>query len=192
MAVIAILLYKINGYRKQIKTALEAFKGESLSDSRIVDSVLSIVVEIINTTAIGGSNMAHLEKRLKKHFCYKQSNLESVVKYLPPLVNVHCHGLISYLKHKCPALSEKEIVFCTLVALGLSPGCISMVFGYDSTNSVYNKSSKIRRKLGIKREIDIYAYMADRVERLKEERQNIVDECIAETSFGKLMETLEN
>ena len=191
VAVIASLVCRISRQRRETARALEVIRRELVGGERLVDSLVSIVMEIINTTAIGSSNSPLLIKRLKKNFCYKQSNLGSVVRDLPSLVDLRCYGLVSNLRRSAPQLSEKELLFCCLVALGMSPGCISFVFGFDSTNTVYNNSSRIRAKLGIRREVDIYSFMADKVERLRMQRQNLLDESIGKRSFAPIIENTD-
>ena len=66
-----------------------------------------------------------------------------------------------------------------------------MVFGFDSLNTVYNNSSRIRAKLGVRRETDIYAFMADRIQRLKEEQKKALDESIEKSSLEPLLRNLK-
>ena len=187
LTAVACLLHRNAKLRNENLIVLELLKREFQSGSGMIDNLAGIVTEVLHTTTIAGSSTALLAKRLVKNFSYKQSNVKSVVRMLPSLVEFHCHGLISNLKSICPTLSDKELIFCSLVALGLPPACICMVFGFDSLNTVYNNSSRIRAKLGVRRETDIYAFMADRIQRLKEEQKKALDESIEKSSLEPLL-----
>lgn len=68
---------------------------------------------------------------------------------LQEVVNEKYAGIVDYLKHEYPTLTEDELNICSLVCFGFHNNEIGVLFGYTNANSIFNKRHRLRKKLGL-------------------------------------------
>lgn len=74
---------------------------------------------------------------------------QSLVKGCPLFANVRFNGLTDYLKQHYPHLTREEILYCSCISLGLPTDNLRFLLQHDNPNSIYNRTGRIRRKLGL-------------------------------------------
>lgn len=130
-----------------------------------------MVLAVMNAVSVSGTNWDLMNKKLHRLFTYgkdKVENRHAIVSCIPSIANIYCNGLVDYLKENYPDLTEKELAFCSLMALGASSSCVCMVFGYEHYITFYNKRTKIRKKLSIPQSTELETYMDDIVKTLED------------------------
>ena len=128
-----------------------------------------MVIEVMNATATGGTNMDLLGKKLRKLFSVSRNSLENrktLINSIPSLANIYCNGLVTYLRMRYKELNERDLLLCSLIALGASSSCISMVFGYEHHVTFYNIRAKLRRKMAVPQQIELETFISDLVSKL--------------------------
>lgn len=89
--------------------------------------------------------------RVKEYFQMSESKNKELVRDIQTIANIYYYGVIDYLRHICPALSPRELNYCSLVCLGFTPECIRILFNHTNIYSIYTIRNKVRDKLGLKR-----------------------------------------
>lgn len=82
----------------------------------------------------------------------EQFNPEKTRRSLEELryvVNKRCHGIIDYLQHTYPSLTDTELLICALHCFGVSTSVITFLFDYTSNQGLYNRNSTICHKVGM-------------------------------------------
>lgn len=140
------------------------------------DDVLKLVasvMDIMNEVSVSDHNGNVLIAKLHRMFMISRKKVElhrNFVYNLPSLANLACYNFADYLRQTYPSLTENEILFCCLYALGASANCISMVYGYEHYITLYNKRSKIRKKItDIPQDMELDKYISNLVEKLEHE-----------------------
>ena len=65
------------------------------------------------------------------------------------VVNKTCFGVIDYLRKNYPDLTGVDLDLCSLLCFGFSQNGIRMIYEHKNNYSLYNKRSKLRKKLGL-------------------------------------------
>ena len=65
------------------------------------------------------------------------------------VVNKTCFGVIDYLRKNYPDLTGFDLDLCSLLCFGFSQNGIRMIYEHKNNYSLYNKRSKLRKKLGL-------------------------------------------
>ena len=91
---------------------------------------------------------------------------ESIINSIPSLANIYCNGLVTYLRMRYKELNERDLLLCSLIALGASSSCISMVFGYEHHVTFYNIRAKLRRKMAVPQQIELETFISELVSKL--------------------------
>lgn len=120
---------------------------------------MEIIVEIMSTLAASGENPSLLMRRLRRNFTVQNSNVQTLARHFSTISNRYCYGLTDCLKERYPLLSQSDLDFCSLLALGLSSAEISLAYGYDHPATFYNKRHKIRKKMGLPQPTDLEEHL---------------------------------
>lgn len=65
------------------------------------------------------------------------------------VVNKTCFGVIDYLRKNYPDLTGFDLDLCSLLCFGFSQNGIRLIYEHKNNYSLYNKRSKLRKKLGL-------------------------------------------
>ncbi|MBQ0025639.1 MAG: hypothetical protein KBT00_07980 [Bacteroidales bacterium] len=137
-----------------------------------IDSLVEMVLAVMNAVAVSGTNSDLLNKKLHKLFTLNKDKIENsktLVRCLPSLANIYCNGFVDYIREHYPELNDKDIEFFSLIALGASSNCISMVFGYEHYVTFYNKRMKLRKKLMLSTPQEFEDFISDVLSKLRED-----------------------
>lgn len=87
------------------------------------------------------------------------------------VVNKTCFGVIDHLKENYPDLSPFDLDLCSLLCFGFTQNGIRMIYEHKNTYSIYNKRSKLRKKLGLQSSEHIETFLKSLVEKLEKEQR---------------------
>ena len=177
-AAIIFLLYQCRLRDERIFQLKKANFLEWKRQKDDIDKLADMVLAVMNAVATSGTNADLLNKKLHRLFTINKNKIEnrkSLVGSIPSLANIYCNGFVDYLRENYPELSDKDIAFCSLIALGASSSCVSMVFGYEHYITFYNKRTKIRKKLSIPTPQEFESFIEDIVNRLDDKVGPTID-----------------
>ena len=109
---------------------------------------------------------------LYRVFTILEQNLVSEIgrKLWCDLINYCYYGIIEELQRCHPDLKEEEIEFVCLMGIGLSIEELGFLYNMSNKGSVYTKSCRIRKQMGLTCSIDIY--VRKKIESLKNTAEN--------------------
>ena len=109
---------------------------------------------------------------LYRVFTILEQNLVSEIgrKLWCDLINYCYYGIIEELQRCHPDLKEEEIEFVCLMGIGVSIEELGFLFNMSNKGSVYTKSYRIRKQMGLTCSIDIY--VRKKIESLKNTAEN--------------------
>lgn len=104
--------------------------------------------DLTETAAQCGDDPKLLFRKFNSYIFTGPDGRQSILRYIQPIANYQCHGIIDFLRKINPKLTEDDLTFCSLICLGFAPNSIQMIYGQSNTASFYNRRSRLRRKLG--------------------------------------------
>ena len=109
---------------------------------------------------------------LYRVFTILEQNLVSEIgrKLWCDLINYCYYGIIEELQRCHPDLKAEEIEFVCLMGIGLSIEELGFLYNMSNKGSVYTKSYRIRKQMGLTCSIDIY--VRKKIESLKNTAEN--------------------
>lgn len=132
-------------------------------------------------------NEKKLISKLKESFLSGELSSSSLLHKLPSLANVYRFGIVDYLQREFPALTSEEIEFCSAIAIGLSPYTLSKAFGYDHPGTLYNKRTRIRRKItDLQSDMPLEVFIERKSSLLKSEHEKKIYENLEKMNLDVL------
>lgn len=74
-------------------------------------------------------------------------------------VNQSHHGIVDYLKKEHPHLTDEDLDFCCLLYLKMPMDVMLLMYDLTNKNSLYNKRSDLRKKMGLSPDINLEHYL---------------------------------
>lgn len=185
-----MLFAKITRLRNQIRCLLIHINALEFGDTRFVDAVVDVILEIMTSLAAGGENTALLTKRLRKNFSFQNSNIHTLAGQITPISNRYCHGMLSRLKKKHPLLNQSDLDFCSMLSIGLSSAEISLAYGYDHPATFYNKRYKIRKKMNLPASTDLEEYLRELIIEAEQSEKEAIRQGIETKSLDSVLNNL--
>lgn len=185
-----MLIAKIIHLRNQIRSFLLHINTIEFEDTRFIDSVVAVILEIMTSLAASGENSALLTKRLRKNFSFQNSNIHTLAGQITPISNRYCHGMLTRLKKKHPLLSQSDLDFCGMLSIGLSSAEISLAYGYDHPATFYNKRYKIRKKMNLPATTDLEEYLSELIIEAERSEKGAIRQGIETKSLDSVLNNL--
>jgi len=139
--------------------------------------------------ATSGSNQTLLMKKLHRQFSSRYLEDNNIISRFPSLADSYCNGIARYLKKTYIQLTPFDISVCSMIALGISPQCISSVYGFEHYGTIYNKFSSIRKKLDVPQNIELEAFISDLSKELKKKSEKAIRKALVDGTFRPLIES---
>lgn len=140
-------------FRKRFHNKLKIQQERQAEAEALPREVLGYALDILNdlmeTAAQSGDNPQLLMSKLKRFIFTGDESRQGIIRYMQPIANFQCHGIVDLLREVNPRLTEEDLTFCSLLCLGFAPNSIQMLYGQSNPASFYNRRSRIRKKLGI-------------------------------------------
>lgn len=137
-------------HARQITDIASRYEDYRRRTECLVGDMTDIMKIFYDAASLSADDNALLLHKLKK-MIHADSNLENnLVRHFIPMADTISFGLISALKDEYCELTTDDLEFCSLILLGFPAGTICYIYNMSNVNSLYNKSSRIRQKLGLK------------------------------------------
>lgn len=130
--------------------------------------------DIANASAISGESDYLLAKRLSRILSSPRGEGRSLRDAFLSVADGYESGLMSWLAQQFPELSRTEIGICGLMTVGLDPGCISKILGYEHEQTFYNKRTEIRRKIGLDRNTPLEKFLLEKIDELRDKHDDAI------------------
>lgn len=135
-----------------------------------IDSIVTLFLELMDEVCLSGDNPQLLMSRMNK-FLFPTESEDNFIELLIPVADIHCNGIITYLKETCPALTKEDLTLCALICLGFPSHSLQKIFNQTNSASLYNMRSRIRRKIGIREgDSTLEKHLQSMSDKLKETR----------------------
>ncbi len=121
---------------------LACFK-EALNDRLVA---IRRMIEIAGTS---GDNGELFLKKFKSYIHLENGKSLQLFTNLQELVNLYFNGIVDYLKKHYSNLSNEDLNLCCLIYLKIPANGIQLICNYTSSDSFYNRRSKIRQRMGL-------------------------------------------
>lgn len=125
---------------------------------------------IMDAVAMSGENKDLLYNKIHR-FIDDRSEGNSLVKNMTSVANLVLYGLIDHLRQIYPNLSDDDLEFCSLVALGFPAHTIQSLYKYSNTSSYYNKRKRLRSKISLNSSRNLEAFLSSTIEDLRLRRE---------------------
>lgn len=111
--------------------------------------MMDLLRKIIDAALLSNCRPEVLARDLRSRLTVAICDEKSLVKDCHLLANVRFNGLADYLETTYPRLNQEEILLCCCTSLGLPTDNLRFLLQHVNQNSLYNRTCRIRRKLGI-------------------------------------------
>lgn len=122
---------------------------------------MELLRNIIDTVLLSGGRADVLMRDFRSRLIVDIDNDKSLVKDCRLFADLRFNGLAAYLERHYPTLNKQEILLCSIISLGLPSDNLRGLLGHGHAGSLYNRTTRIRKKLGITRSgvpLDEYLY----------------------------------
>lgn len=126
-----------------------------------IDALMELLRNIIDTVQLSGGRAEVLMRDLRSRLVVEIDNDKSLVKDCRLFADLRFNGLADYLERHYPTLNKQEILLCSIISLGVPSDNLRCLLGHNHAGSLYNRTTRIRKKLGITRSgmpLDEYLY----------------------------------
>ena len=130
---------------------------------------MELMREVIDAALLTGCRPDVLARDLRNRL--RLDSGRSLVKDCPLFADVRFDGLSDYLERHYPRLNGEERLLCCCIALGLPSDNLRLLLQHENNNSFYNRTGRIRRKLGLtNRRITVEEFLSQLAIQLENER----------------------
>lgn len=85
----------------------------------------------------------------KRYIHIENGRLPDAFADIIDIANLYHHGVINRLRLEYPSLNDEELYMCALIVLDFPMGSIKFIYNHASEDSMYNKRSRLKKKLGL-------------------------------------------
>ena len=149
---------------------LSAYIKEQEQLNKAARELLDLLVDIFNAAAISGNSEYLLAKRLHLILSSKRGEGKSLREVFVRLADFCCSGFITTLARQHPDLTLHERTICAMLVIGMDPGTICKVCGFEHEQTFYNKRKEVRRKLALEHNTPLEGFLKDWIVQLRRER----------------------
>ncbi len=128
-----------------------------------MESRLSSHKELLRIANMYGSSPKQFHAKVNEYL-KREAQRDDAFYDLLELVNAKYNGILDYIRREHPALDDDDLCLFGLICYGLSPAEICMLYNYTNIDTIYNKRSVLRRKLGLDSSVKIERYISSLAE----------------------------
>lgn len=134
-------------------TTLEKELGQTDVKSKrlfaALDNRLEELRKILEYASMFENNPSALYERLRKSFKFDYKKSGSFFNDLFDMTNLYYGDIVEHLRNNYPNLNDEDLALCCMIRLGFSPQQTRLLFNHTNSTSIYQKRSKLRKKLGL-------------------------------------------
>lgn len=147
MIVLAIALARSHRQRAALEKRLSLRRSREAEFKLAIDSMMDLLRKVIDAAQLSNCHPEVLARDLRSRLTMETD--VSLVKECPLFANVRFNGFTDYLERNYPLLNREEILYCCCISLGLPSDNLRFLLQHENPNSLYNRTGRIRRKLGL-------------------------------------------
>ncbi len=147
MITLAVALARSRRQRAVLEKRLSQRQSQEAEIKLSIDSLMDLLRKIIDTAQLSNCRPEVLARDLRTRLTLDGDR--SLVKGCLLFANVRFNGLTDYLKRHYPLLNPEEILYCCCISLGIPSDNLRFLLQHENPNSLYNRTGRIRRKLGL-------------------------------------------
>ncbi len=131
------------------------FRHSNLQDEKlagfkeVLNDRLVSIRKMVEIAATSGNNSELFLKKFRAYMHIENGKSQQLFCNLQELVNLHFNGIVDYLKEHYPNLSYEDLNLCCLIYLKIPANGIQLICNYTNSDSLYNRRSKIRQRMGL-------------------------------------------
>lgn len=114
-----------------------------------LDNRLKELRKIMELAGTFEDNPAVFYEKLRKHFKMDAQKSGTVLSDLLDMTNIYCNGIIDSLRIQYPDLTDDDLALSCMICLGFTPQQTRLLFNHTNCTSIYQKRSKLRKKLNL-------------------------------------------
>lgn len=114
-----------------------------------LDNRLEELRKILEYSSMFENNPSALYDRLRKNFKFDYKRSGTFFNDLFDMTNLYYGDMVDYLRNNYPNLNDEDLALCCMIRLGFSPQQTRLLFNHTNSTSIYQKRSKLRKKLGL-------------------------------------------
>lgn len=132
---------------------------------------MELLRKVIDAALLSDCRPEVLARDLRNRLSDEIGGEKSLVKDCLLFAEVRFDGIATYLKRRYPLLNRDEILLCCCFCLGLPTDDLRYLLGHENANSLYNRTSRIRRKIGLTNQrITVDSFLNELTLQLEKER----------------------
>ena len=174
LVTVSIILILSHLRRVSLERRLRRQRVQEAQVKLAIDSFMELLRKIIDSALLSNCQPEVLARDLKSRLSEGIDGEKSLVKDCLLFANVRFDGLADYLERNYPRLTREEILLCCCFCLGLPTDDLRYLLKHENTNSFYNLTGRIRKKLGLTNQritVDDFLYgLTLRLEKERAER----------------------
>ena len=140
--------------------------------------LLDFLVDIVNAAALSGDSEYMMVKRINLVLNSRRGEGKSFRDAFTRLADFCCGGFISFLEREHPELSRSERSICAMLMIGMEPGAISRICGFEHEQTFYNKRKDIRKKFGLEHVMPLESFLREMIDRMNQDRAAQVESML--------------
>ena len=148
---VSVSLSRSNHHDGLLSARLARKRAQEAELRLAIDALMDLLRNIIDAALLSGNRPEVLLRDLRSRIDVEIDSEKSLVKDCRLFANLRYNGLGDYLERHYPALNKQEILLCCIISLGLPSDNLRFLLGHGNIGSIYNRNSRIRKKLGISR-----------------------------------------
>ena len=132
---------------------------------------MELLRKVIDAALLSDCRPEVLARDLRNRLSDEIGGEKSLVKDCLLFAEVRFDGIATYRKRRYPLLNRDEILLCCCFCLGLPTDDLRYLLGHENANSLYNRTSRIRRKIGLTNQrITVDSFLNELTLQLEKER----------------------
>ncbi len=114
-----------------------------------LDNRLEELRKILEYATMFENNPSALYERLRRSFKFDYKKSGTFFNDLFDITNLYYGDIVERLRNNYPNLNDEDLALCCMIRLGFSPQQTRLLFNHTNSTSIYQKRSKLRKKLGL-------------------------------------------
>ena len=164
-----LLIFIMLRQRSDIRLLLKALDDRRSHSDPAARSLIELLADVANASALGGSNIHMLAKRLDRILLSDRGEGRTIKDDFRTMADLGQAGLTRCLEERYPDLTPAEKALCAMLMAGLEPASISKICRYEHEQTFYNRRKDLRKKLGLEHGESLERFLEGLSEELRRE-----------------------
>ena len=145
----------------KIKLQLKKQRAENILYNNALGKRVDSLISLLNILEKYDNRKDICYDKIRAYFSLCNDNKDSFANEIREITSLYCNNFVSLLQEEYPTLSDEEINLCCMIVLGFDNNHIRILFNHTSSQSIYNKRTRLRKKLNIYADQDLETFLAN-------------------------------